>query len=91
VHYGVEEITVNVTKMFKKYLLDLFADLAVFESGTLQVNYFEICICIVYFLIKEPRPVDLLNLGNLMISIGYTSQRLSFLMSLKVRKPAAKI
>jgi hypothetical protein len=42
VHYGVEEITVNVTKMFKKYLLDLFADLAVFESGTLQVNYFEI-------------------------------------------------
>jgi hypothetical protein len=76
VHYGVEEITVNVTKMFKKNLLDLFADLAVFESGTLQVNYFEICICIVYFLIKEPRPVDLLNLGNLMISIGYTSQRL---------------
>jgi hypothetical protein len=33
----------------------------------------------------------LLNLGNLMISIGYTSQRLSFLMSLKVRKLLAKI
>jgi hypothetical protein len=39
------------------------------------------------FFIKEPRPVDevcnnkiLLNLGNLMISIGYPSQRLSFLM-----------
>jgi hypothetical protein len=29
-HYGVEEITVNV----RKNLLDLFADLAVFESGT---------------------------------------------------------
>jgi hypothetical protein len=25
----------------KKILLDLFADLAVFESGTYQVNYFE--------------------------------------------------
>jgi hypothetical protein len=34
VHYGVEETTVNVRKMFKKILLDLFADLAVFESGT---------------------------------------------------------
>jgi hypothetical protein len=52
----------------------------------------------VYFLIKEPRPIDLfckykilLNLGNLMISIGYTNQRLSFLISLKVRKLAAKI
>jgi hypothetical protein len=33
----------------------------------------------------------LLNSGNLMISIGYTSQRLLFLMSLKVRKLAAKI
>jgi hypothetical protein len=30
----------------------------------------------------------LLNSGNLMISIGYTSQRLSFLMSLKVGKLA---
>jgi hypothetical protein len=75
----------------KKLLLNFFGDLAVFESGTLQVNYFEICICIVYFLIKEPRPVDLLNLGNLMISIGYTSQRLSFLMSFKLRKLSAKI
>jgi Mg2+ and Co2+ transporter CorA len=34
VHYGVEEITVNVRKMLKKILLDLFADLVVFESGT---------------------------------------------------------
>jgi hypothetical protein len=33
-HYGVEEITVNVRKMFKKILLDLFVDLAAFESGT---------------------------------------------------------
>jgi hypothetical protein len=30
-------------------------------------------------------------IGNLIISIGYTSQRLSFLMSLKVRKLPAKI
>jgi hypothetical protein len=29
-------------KNVKKILLDLFADLAVFESGTQQVNYFEI-------------------------------------------------
>jgi hypothetical protein len=29
-------------KNVKKILLDLFADLAVFESGTKQVNYFEI-------------------------------------------------
>jgi hypothetical protein len=42
VHYGVEEITVNVRKMIKKIVLDLFADLAVFESGTKQVNNFEI-------------------------------------------------
>jgi hypothetical protein len=41
----------------------------------------------VYFLIKEPRP----DVGYLMISIGDTSQRLSFLMSLKVRNLAAKI
>jgi hypothetical protein len=33
-HCGVEEITINVRKMLKKILLDLFADLAVFESGT---------------------------------------------------------
>jgi hypothetical protein len=33
----------------------------------------------------------LLHLGNLMISIGYTSQRRSFLMSLKVRKLAFKM
>jgi hypothetical protein len=33
VHYGVEEITVNARKMFKK-LYWTFADLAVFESGT---------------------------------------------------------
>jgi hypothetical protein len=52
----------------------------------------------VCFLIKEPRPdlglqkyKILLNLGNLMISVGYTRQRLSFLMSLKVRKLAFKI
>jgi hypothetical protein len=39
VHYGVEEITVNARKMFKKfYWTYLFADLTVFE----QVNYFEI-------------------------------------------------
>jgi hypothetical protein len=43
VHYGVEEITVNARKMLKKfYWTYLFADLAVFESGTKQVNYFEI-------------------------------------------------
>jgi hypothetical protein len=41
-HYGVEETTVNVRKMFKKILLDLFTDWAVLESGTLQKNYFEI-------------------------------------------------
>jgi protein-tyrosine phosphatase len=29
-------------KNVRKNLLDLFADLKVFESGTLQVNYFEI-------------------------------------------------
>jgi hypothetical protein len=29
-------------KNVKKILLDLFADLAVFEIGTLQVNYFQI-------------------------------------------------
>jgi hypothetical protein len=29
-------------KNVKKILLELFADLAVFESGTKQVNYFEI-------------------------------------------------
>jgi hypothetical protein len=29
-------------KNVKKILMDLFADLAVFESGTEQVNYFEI-------------------------------------------------
>jgi hypothetical protein len=34
VHYSVEEITVNVQKNVKKILLYLFADLAVFESGT---------------------------------------------------------
>jgi hypothetical protein len=33
-HYGVKQITVKVRKMLKKNLLDLFADLAVFESGT---------------------------------------------------------
>jgi hypothetical protein len=38
VHYVVEEATVNVRKMF----MDLFADLAVLESGTYQENYFEI-------------------------------------------------
>jgi hypothetical protein len=42
VHYGVEEITVNVRKMLKKILLDLFADLAVL--GRWQVNYFEISV-----------------------------------------------
>jgi hypothetical protein len=31
-------------KNVKKILLDLFADLAVFESGTQQVNYFKIYI-----------------------------------------------
>jgi hypothetical protein len=36
-------------------------------------------------------PLKEKKLGNLMISIGYTSQRLSFLISLKVRKLAAKI
>jgi hypothetical protein len=34
VHYGVEETTVNVRKMFTKIVLDLFADLAVLESGS---------------------------------------------------------
>jgi hypothetical protein len=34
VHYGVEEIIVNVQKNVKQILLYLFADLAVFESGT---------------------------------------------------------
>jgi 23S rRNA G2069 N7-methylase RlmK/C1962 C5-methylase RlmI len=29
-------------KNVKKILLDLFADLAVFESGTKQINYFKI-------------------------------------------------
>jgi hypothetical protein len=43
VHYGVEEI--KRQKNVKKILLDLFADLAIFESGTHQVNYFEIFIC----------------------------------------------
>jgi hypothetical protein len=33
VHCGVEEITVNVRKMLKKFHWT-FADLAVFESGT---------------------------------------------------------
>jgi hypothetical protein len=36
VHYGKRQ------KNVKKILLDLFADLAVFESGSSQVNYFEI-------------------------------------------------
>jgi hypothetical protein len=29
-------------KNIKKILLDLFADLAAFESGSLQINYFKI-------------------------------------------------
>jgi hypothetical protein len=33
-------------KNVKKIILDLFADLAVFESGTSEVNYFEIHKCI---------------------------------------------
>jgi hypothetical protein len=33
VHYDVEEITVN-DRECKKKLLDLFANLAIFESGT---------------------------------------------------------
>jgi hypothetical protein len=33
-HYSVQGITINVRKMLKKNLLDLFADLAAFESGT---------------------------------------------------------
>jgi hypothetical protein len=35
-------------KNVKKILLDLFADLAVFESGTQQVNYFKIYTGCVY-------------------------------------------
>jgi hypothetical protein len=70
------------------YLLNENKNISVVVSA--RAVFTDLTLIVVDFLIKEPRPI-LLNLGNLMISIGYTSQHLSFLMSLKIRKLTAKI